>query len=516
MSEADEGRGEVERLDGTRPRDARTLHDAPALLALLERFAGVRLWVVGDLMLDEYVVGAVDRISPEAPVPVVRVRDTEYRLGGAANVARQAAALGAQVSLAGAVGEDAAGGRLLGLCGEAGIDTRAVLRLGHRATTRKLRVLGHSQQLLRLDWDSEGPCTAPETARAVAALREGPPPGAVILSDYAKGVLTPEALAALLPLSRSAPVIVDPKHRDFTRYRGATAVTPNLRELELAAGLILNPDDVESIAAAARRLVREADLEAMIVTLGDRGMLVVPASSAPITVPATKREVYDVTGAGDTAIAVLAVALAAGAPLAAAAQIANTAAGVSVGQVGAVAVEPASIRDALASRPDGKVLDRTGLAARAASWRMMGKRIVFTNGCFDLLHSGHLSLLENAARLGDVLVLAINSDESVRRLKGPERPLVPQAERAALLAALSFVDAVTIFDEDTPLETLQALRPHVLVKGADYRPDQIVGRELVESYGGHVAVVPLVPEKSTSALVERIRGGGGKGVGSRA
>src|SRR6185312_8286602 len=195
-----------------------------------------------------------------------------------------------------------------------------------------------------------------------------------------------------------------------------------------------------------------------------------------------------------------------GAPLSAAAQIANSAAGVAVGQVGAVAVEPGRIRDALAARPDGKVLRRDELAARAASWRMGGKRIIFTNGCFDLLHSGHLALLEHAARLGDVLVLAINSDASVRRLKGAERPLVCQAERAALLAALSFVDAVAIFDEDTPLKTLEAVRPHVLVKGGDYRPDQIVGRELVESYGGRVEIVPLVPDKSTSALVERIRG----------
>jgi D-beta-D-heptose 7-phosphate kinase / D-beta-D-heptose 1-phosphate adenosyltransferase len=476
------------------------------LLDVVERFAGRRVWVVGDLMLDEYVLGAVDRISPEAPVPVVRVRDTEYRLGGAANVARQAAVLGAHVSLAGAVGADPAGERLLALCEAAGIDTRAVAQLSGRATTRKLRVLGHSQQLLRLDWEERAPCPPAALEDMLSSLEAQGRPEAIILSDYAKGVLTPETIAALMPLRGAAPVVVDPKHRDFTRYRGATTLTPNLRELETAANAALDPDDVEAIGAAARRLVREAALESMVVTLGDRGMLVVPAEGTPLAVPATKREVYDVTGAGDTAIAVLAVALAARAPLHAAAQLANTAAGIAVGQVGAVAVETGRIRDALASRPDGKVLERGALAASCASWRMAGKRIVFTNGCFDLLHSGHLSLLESAARLGDVLVLAINSDESVRRLKGSERPLVPQVERAALLAALSFVDAVTIFDEDTPLETLEAVRPHVLVKGADYRPEQIVGRELVESYGGRVAVVPLVPDKSTSALVARIRG----------
>jgi D-beta-D-heptose 7-phosphate kinase / D-beta-D-heptose 1-phosphate adenosyltransferase len=225
-----------------------------------------------------------------------------------------------------------------------------------------------------------------------------------------------------------------------------------------------------------------------------------------VPVPASRRAVFDVTGAGDTAIAVLTLSLAAKASLPAAARLANAAAGVSVGQVGAVAVDADSIRSELTATPDAKVLSRTELAARAASWRIAGKRIVFTNGCYDLLHAGHLSLLHSAARLGDVLVLAINSDASVRRLKGPERPLVPQAERAALLAALACVDAVTVFDEDTPLETIEAVRPHVLVKGADYKPEQVVGREVVEANGGRVAIVPLLAQKSTSALVDRIKG----------
>ena len=481
---------------------------AATLFEVVERYAGVRVWVVGDLMLDEYVAGAVDRISPEAPVPVVRVRDTEYRLGGAANVARQVALLGARVSLAGTVGADAAGEQVLRLCSAAGIDTRAVIQLPERPTTRKLRVLGQHQQLLRLDWEDAAPCSAACTQRMMSKLVEGPHPQAIVLSDYAKGVLTAETIGAVVRLRGGEPIVVDPKSRDFTRYRGATLITPNLRELEAAAGRAFSPDDTDAIAAAARRLIEDTGLQGMVVTLGDRGMLLVPAAEPAVAVPAAKQEVYDVTGAGDTAIAVLAVSLAAQAPLSAAVQIANIAAGISVGHVGAVAVDIPSIRNALAERPAGKVLERDALAARAASWRMAGKRIVFTNGCFDLLHSGHLALLDSAAKLGDVLVLAINSDDSVRRLKGPERPLVPQAERAALLAALSYVDAVTVFDEDTPLETLKAVRPHVLVKGADYRPDQIVGRELVESSGGRVALVPLVPEKSTSALLERIRGRG--------
>jgi D-beta-D-heptose 7-phosphate kinase / D-beta-D-heptose 1-phosphate adenosyltransferase len=488
--------------------DAAHLAEISSLLTVLDRYPGMHVWVVGDLMLDEYVMGAVERISPEAPVPVVRVRDTEHRLGGAANVARQVAALGAEVSLAGVIGDDAAGEDFLRLCAASNINTRAVIRLPERRTTRKLRVLGHSQQLLRLDWEDLKPCAPQATVRMVSKLADGRRPDAIILSDYAKGVLTPETIASVTALRGGGPVVVDPKHRDFTRYRGATTITPNLRELEAAAAQALDPDDTEAIAAAARLLAQAAGLEAMVVTLGDRGMLVVPVEGSNIAVPAIKRAVYDVTGAGDTAISVLTLSLAAGASLAEAAQLANAAAGVSVGQIGAVAVDAGSIRNALSARPDGKILTRDDLVARAATWRMAGKRIVFTNGCYDLLHAGHLSLLSQAAKLGDILVLAINSDASVRRLKGPERPLVPQEDRAAVLAALGFVDAVTIFDEDTPLEVLQSVRPHVLVKGGDYQLDQVVGREFIEATGGRVMLVPLTPEKSTSALVERIRSGG--------
>jgi D-beta-D-heptose 7-phosphate kinase / D-beta-D-heptose 1-phosphate adenosyltransferase len=484
--------------------------DVSALLTILDRFTGMHIWVVGDLMLDEYVMGAVERISPEAPVPVVRVRDTEHRLGGAANVARQVAALGARVTLAGVIGDDAAGTDFLRLCEASNIDTRAVIRLPERRTTRKLRVLGHSQQLLRLDWEDVRPCAPQVSVRMVSKLTAGPQPDAIILSDYAKGVLTPETITAVTGLRGTGPVVVDPKHRDFTRYRGATTVTPNLRELEAAAGKPLDVDDPAAIAAAARPLAAAAGFEAMVVTLGDRGMLVVPVEGEDIPVPAIQRAVYDVTGAGDTAISVLTLSLAARATLHAAAQLANAAAGVSVGQIGAVAVDSGSIRDALTARPEGKILTREDLVARAATWRMAGKRIVFTNGCFDLLHAGHLSLLSQAAKLGDVLVLAINSDASVRRLKGPERPLVPQEDRAAVLAALGFVDAVTIFDEDTPLEVLQSLRPNVLVKGGDYKLEDVVGRELIEAAGGRVMLVPLTPEKSTTALVERIRGTKGR------
>jgi D-beta-D-heptose 7-phosphate kinase/D-beta-D-heptose 1-phosphate adenosyltransferase len=479
-----------------------------ALLALIERFAGLRVWVLGDLMLDQYVVGAVERISPEAPVPVVRAQGAEQRPGGAANVARQLAALGARVRLAGIVGADEAGEQLLGLCRAAHIDTAAVERVAGRQTTRKLRVLGHDQQLLRIDWEDVEACTPQLSERLVRQLLAGEPPDAIILSDYAKGVVTPEAIAAIARARGTAPVVVDPKHRDFTRYRGAATLTPNLHELAAAAGCTLDAADNAAIAAAARAVLKSAGLPSMVVTLGNRGMLVVPAHGAEVAVPAQRHEVYDVTGAGDTAIAVLALGLAAHAPLLQAAQLANAAAGVAVCQVGTAAVSAAGIRDAAAARPTGKLLSRHELAERCALWRAAGKRIVLTNGCFDLLHAGHLALLHHAAGLGEVLVLAINSDSSVRRLKGAQRPLVPESERAALLAALTCVDAVTIFEEDTPLEVVQAVRPHVLVKGGDYRPEDVIGRELVEAAGGRVEIVPLTPDRSTSSLLERIHRSG--------
>jgi D-beta-D-heptose 7-phosphate kinase/D-beta-D-heptose 1-phosphate adenosyltransferase len=482
------------------------------LAATVGRFPGRRVWVVGDLMVDEYLRGRVERISPEAPVPVVAVSGRERRPGGAANVAHQLARLGAEVRLSGVIGDDDAGRALLAQCREAGIDVGPVAVIPGRCTTQKLRVLGHGQQMVRLDWEEAKP--PPDLAATLLArLAALPTPDVVILSDYAKGVLSTDLMAPLIARLRAggAKVLVDPKNADFGVYRGASVVTPNHRELEAAARRKIDPRDRPAIAEVARKLARDADLDAIVVTLGEHGMLVVPRDGGEVPIPATRRPVFDVTGAGDTAIAVLAVGLAAGATLPDAATIANAAAGRTVSEIGAVAVEREEIVAALWPSGVQPVLDRAALAERAESWRRSGQRVVFTNGCYDLLHAGHLALLHRAAVLGDVLVVAINSDASVRRLKGPERPLVPETERAAMLAALDCVDAVTVFDEDTPLEAIRCVRPDVLVKGADYKVDEVVGRELVESYGGHVELLPLVPDRSTSSLVERIRrSAGGK------
>lgn len=478
----------------------------PVLQSLLDGCRGREVWVVGDLMLDEYVQGDVQRISPEAPVPVVRVEDVQDRLGGAANVARQVAALGASAVLGGVIGDDDAGRALLRGCERERIATRGIRRDPSRRTTRKLRALARSQQLLRLDWEDTRPCGPTLLGEMTRSLDAGPPPAVIVLSDYGKGVLGSACLAEMFGLAwrHGCRVLVDPKRTDLAAYRGASVLTPNLLELSRAAGVALSADDLDAVADAARPFVHAAALEAMVVTLGGRGMLIVDRDSAE-HVPSVRRAVADVTGAGDTAMAVLATTLAAGASLRQAAEIANVAAGLSVAEVGAVAVEPARIARAFVEAPAGKLVERAELAALAADWRLAGRRIVFTNGCFDLLHTGHLSLLQDAARLGDVLVLAINGDASVRRLKGADRPIVTASERAMLLSALSCVDVVTIFDEDTPLETLRAVRPHVLVKGQDYGIDGVVGRDLVEADGGRVALVPLVAQRSTSEIVARIR-----------
>lgn len=479
------------------------------LLEIIEKCRGREVWIVGDLMLDEYLHGVVQRISPEAPVPVVQASELKYRLGGAANVAKQVVALGGRAVLGGVIGDDAAGRRLLAECTSIGVDTRGICQDSSRRTTRKLRVLGHGQQLVRLDWEDAAPCRPSTIAELLQRIRLGPTPDAVILSDYAKGVLTDEAIATFTRLGRDigCPVLVDPKRTNFTAYRGATLLTPNLGELSRAVRQQLDPDDHQTIAKATRPLIETAELDGMIVTLSERGMLYVGSDSTINHIPAVPRAVADVTGAGDTAMAVLATTLSANASIEEAMTIANTAAGLAVAEIGAVAIGPDQISMALGDMSGGKLVERQTLAARAAAWRAEGKRIVFTNGCFDLLHAGHLSLLHTAAGLGDVLVLAINSDASVRRLKGPERPFVPEHDRATLLAGLSCVDAVTIFDEDTPLETLRAVRPHVLAKGQDYRPAQVVGRELVEADGGRVSLVPLLESCSTSALIERVRSG---------
>ena len=476
---------------------------------ILAAARGRRVVVVGDLMLDEYVWGDVGRVSPDAPVAVVDVRRRTRAPGGAANVALNLAAAQAEVVLAGIVGSDAAGDALRGALAERGLSDAAIATAAGRLTTTKTRVVARGQQLVRLDEEDRTALDVPLRERLVQAiLPHLPGAAAVVVSDYAKGVVDREVVAAIgaatRRLSPPVPVIVDPKAKDLSLYRGCDALTPNRQEDEASSGVPVDSD--ADVAPAASRIHAATGARLVLVTRGDRGLSLWRAPGEVTHVATRAREVYDVTGAGDTVLAYFALALAASASPVEAATLANAAAGVAVSRVGTTAVAPEDVFRALdASGGTGKILDRRQAADVLGRERSRGRRVVFTNGCFDLLHAGHVSLLEQARAKGDLLVVAVNSDASVRRLKGPERPLVSEADRTHVLAALDAVGLVVVFEEDTPMALIEAFRPDVLVKGGDYTEDQIVGAELVRSYGGRVETIPLVAGRSTTALIDSIK-----------
>jgi D-beta-D-heptose 7-phosphate kinase/D-beta-D-heptose 1-phosphate adenosyltransferase len=474
-------------------------------LSLLERLAGVRVAIVGDAMLDDYAWGDVARISPDAPVPVVDVRRRTRVLGGAGNVAHNVAVAGGQAVLVTAIGEDAAGENFLALCREAGIDAAGVVRDGERRTTVKTRVVARGQHLLRLDEEDRRALSASAREalrKALAAALSGC--DVVAVSDYAKGVVDEELTAEIARLAPGKTIVVDPKAADLTRYRGCTVITPNAQEARAASGCEV--DDEGGVRAAAARIQAQSGAQAVLVTRGDRGMALSERDGGFHLIPTRAREVFDVTGAGDTVLAYLTLALGAGAGLLEAAGLANLAAGAKVGKVGTSPVGPAEVQaHAEEAGRAGKVVDLEQAVARVAHLRSLGRRVVFTNGCFDLLHAGHVHLLERARALGDVLVVALNSDASVRRLKGEGRPVVREGDRVRVLAALESVGLVLLFEEDTPLAVIRQLRPDVLVKGGDYAQDTIVGADLVLAWGGEVATVPLVEGRSTTGLLEGLR-----------
>jgi D-beta-D-heptose 7-phosphate kinase/D-beta-D-heptose 1-phosphate adenosyltransferase len=477
--------------------------------ALLAAMRGRRIVVLGDLMLDEYVWGDARRISPDAPVPVVEVRRRSHAVGGAANVAHNVAVAGGTARIVGLIGDDAAGKLLIEGLATAGVDVAGIVRDPTRPTTVKTRVVARGQHVLRLDAEERTPPAEGLRIKLAAALVKAiDGADAILVSDYAKGVVTGETLAATIDQSAGRiPVIVDPKSLDFGLYRGCTAITPNRAEAEAATRLTLRTDG--DLDEAVQRIRAACGARDVLITLGDEGMILSHEGRPIDRIAARAREVYDVTGAGDTVLAYFGLGLGAGINAAEAARLANVAAGIAVAKVGTSAVTPSEIAaDAEGSRSTAKAVDLAQAVARCEHLRSAGKRIVFTNGCFDLLHAGHVHLLERAKALGDVLVVALNSDESVRRLKGPERPLVGAADRVKVIGALDAVDLVIVFDDDTPLETIRALRPDVLVKGGDYTVGTIVGAEDVIAYGGRVETIPLVAGRSTSSLVESVRRGG--------
>jgi D-beta-D-heptose 7-phosphate kinase/D-beta-D-heptose 1-phosphate adenosyltransferase len=484
------------------------LPERQAILNLLEGgFSHLKVLVIGDLMLDRYIFGEVDRISPEAPVPILRHAQRYARAGGAANVAMNLAGLGCQAFLAGLWGNDADQHELAAILHTARINTAGVVT-STLPTISKTRIVGRTQQLLRLDIESREPYPQAEsqnlTDRAVELTSKV---HAVILSDYAKGALTQPLCEAVIRAARTAgiPILADPKTPDFSKYSGATTVCPNLGELSLATGV--PADHTEELLAAARTLLAEHGFDFLTCTMSEKGITVLTPEGS-FHSPARAREVFDVSGAGDTVIATVAASLAGGLQIQTAVELANLAAGIVVGKVGTVPIAAHELV-ALLTPSSGvtsgeKILSLEAMLHRVADWRAAGETVVFTNGCFDLLHVGHITLLEDCRRFGSKLILGLNADSSVSRLKGPTRPIVAERERSRVMAALASVDAVVLFAEDTPLEIIDALRPDVLVKGGDYTLDTVVGHEIVLAQGGRVEIVPTVEGFSTTNIVRKL------------
>ena len=486
------------------------------LSAMLARLIGCRVLVVGDVMLDRYVYGAVDRVSPEAPIPVVRVVREQAMLGGAGNVLRNLTALGTRAGLLALVGDDEAGRAITMLVAEETGEEAALLGVPivepGRTTSIKERTVAGAQQLLRVDRESLHAPGEAVRERLLGETREALDEAAcLVLSDYGKGVLGGEVLERMLAAAQDAgrAVVVDPKGRDYGVYRGARVVTPNLRELHEATGMPTG-DDAE-VEAAARQVIETCGVGAVLATRSEAGMTLVEAEAPALHLPTRAREVYDVSGAGDTVVAVIAAALAAGEALPAAAELANLVAGIVVGKMGTAVALPGEVMDAIhghdgpvGEAPTPKLVSREALLEHVEGWRGAGHKVGFTNGCFDLLHPGHVSLLRQARAACDRLIVALNSDASVRRLKGESRPVQDQTSRAAVLGSLADVDRLVIFDEETPLSLIEALRPDVLVKGADYALDQVVGADFVQAHGGRVVLAALEPGHSTTGTLSKL------------
>jgi D-beta-D-heptose 7-phosphate kinase/D-beta-D-heptose 1-phosphate adenosyltransferase len=465
-------------------------------------FSSVNVLTVGDLMLDQYWFGPTTRISPEAPVPVVKVAGAEARAGGAANVAINLASLGVRSTICGLIGADANGRQLQQLLQERQVEV-AVAAISERPTITKLRVLSRNQQLIRLDTED---IFEHRDAEALVPILEAQLPDAqvCILSDYAKGTLAQVSEIIARCRQHGIPALVDPKGRDFTRYRGASLLTPNLAEFEAVVG---RASDDQQLVERGQALCAELDLGALVVTLSERGMVVIQDETTPVFLPARVREVFDVTGAGDTVIAALAAGIAAGMSLPDAAALANLAAGIVVRKIGVASVSASELRLALHEQGLGGrgLLTPAQAPVIAAEARERGERVVMTNGCFDILHPGHVAYLEEARMRGDRLLVAVNADESVARLKGEGRPINALEDRMAVLAGLASVDWVVPFTADTPAELIAQVLPDVLVKGGDYKPEDIAGGDAVRANGGTVEVLTFKEGRSTSSIIDAIR-----------
>lgn len=477
---------------------------------VLDRLGAVHVLCLGDVMLDRFIYGNVERISPEAPIPIFTATREERMLGGAGNVVRNLLALGSSASFAAVIGDDAVGTQLTQLVGTEERLLPYLITERGRLSTKKTRYVANSQQLLRSDSETKS-AIRDETATMILELilPELDNHQAIILSDYGKGVLTTTMCRAIIDAAKakSIPVFVDPKQRDVSIYAGATVLSPNLKELALASG-VEHFDNEDAIITAARELAIKHRFQYVLTTRGEHGMTLIDAQGLVMHVDATASEVFDVSGAGDTVIATLAATYAAGAPMPLAVELANLAGGIVVGRLGTAVVHRTDLTAALYTHRamvlQQKILPRETALATVTNWRRDGLVVGFTNGCFDIIHTGHIQLLSDARARCDKLIVALNTDASVRGLKGPSRPVNAEMDRAQVLAALGCVDAVVLFDEDTPLELLKLLQPDRLMKGADYTKEQVVGWELVESYGGSVELLPLKDGYSTTNIIKKM------------
>jgi len=482
--------------------------------AILENFSKLRILVVGDVMLDVYIFGDANRISPEAPVPILKVSGENLSLGGAANVARNLRDLGASVEIFGVVGRDAEGENLITLLKQIQVDSSGVISDSKRTTTTKKRLIADNQQIARIDTEEASPIAGELQHRIIKSFSNSVAlnkPDGIIISDYAKGAITKELSNEIIQLARRKEIFVcvDPKGRDFGKYKGANVITPNQKETEDLCGFQLADDN--SLKRAAEIVVDQTEVEGILITRGKDGISFYSKGTHEMkTVRSDAREVFDVTGAGDTVVSSFTLSYLSSRSWEDSVRIANCSAGIVVGRIGTSTVTRKELEERLKNGKNqaaNKISSRDSLSTAVSQLRQEGKRIVFTNGCFDLLHMGHLQLLMQAKALGDVLVVGINNEESVKRLKGKGRPITGESDRANIVAALDCVDYVAVFGEDTPLELIKALRPDVIVKGGDYSIETVIGRDFVESYGGTVCIVPLVEGISTSQLIDKIRKG---------
>ncbi len=475
---------------------------------LLRGLRPVPILVAGDVMVDEYILGDVDRISPESPVPVLVVRDRLRRLGGAGNVVKNLVSMGGKVALFGTVGKDEAGRWFRECCEELAVESFWLREHDTRPTTIKTRVVARNQQIVRVDQEQISSIPKDlETSFLGDVDSVVPQVKAVVVSDYGKGFLTQEILRALIRCAKvnRIPVLVDPKGMDYGKYRGATHITPNVREASVASGIEIR--DKDSLVRAGRALLDQTEAEAIIITRGKDGITLVTRTETT-NFPVKPVEIIDVTGAGDTVIAALALSVANGFSLENSISVANLAASLVVSRFGAASVTVDEMVDALNNRADdSKEIRLEDLVPVLRTYRLQGKQIVFTNGCFDLFHSGHLKTLREASQFGDVLVVGVNSDKSIRMIKGEGRPILQQSDRVEMISALSFVDHVVVFDEETPLRLIEAIRPDYLVKGDDWEGREVVGGDIVTARGGQVKFVKLVKGISTTDLIDKIRGG---------